>query len=158
MSATPAWGGLEKLAKLRDLTLHGSHVSDAGLAKIAKLALLEELNLEYTDVSGAGLMQLKSLLHLNQLYLAGCDKLNVTDKVTDNGLKNLQFVLPNSCIVHQQNDFSPSKGNHRAPSRDGWHGRHGRRRGNVLEASPLPLGEGSGVRALRRTATKAERG
>jgi hypothetical protein len=83
---------LQRLA-LRELSLDGSRVTDAGLAQLPGQTGLEYLNLDGTAVTDAGLVHLKTLSRLGYLNLGGT-------RVTDAGVAELQQALPNCRIDH----------------------------------------------------------
>ncbi len=80
-------GGLEHLTdlmQLRVLRLIGTHVTDAGLPYLEGLAQLEELRIAGSQVTDAGLEHLQGLTQLHSLRVDGCTQ------VSDAGLENLK--------------------------------------------------------------------
>jgi len=74
---------LEELARLRDLRLDGTQVSDAGAEHLQRLTQLRWLDLIGTQVTDVGLGHLKGLTHLELLSL------NQT-RIGDHGLEHLK--------------------------------------------------------------------
>jgi Leucine-rich repeat (LRR) protein len=71
------------LTDLRELYLHDTRITDAGLAPLKRQMHLEQLHLNGTDISDAGLEHLAELTSLNVLNLT-------STKVTDDGLVALK--------------------------------------------------------------------
>ena len=85
--------GLVRLRGIQSLDLHGTQVSDQGLADLSELDRVEELNLDETLVSDAGLNRLESVSGLRYLSLKGT-------QVTNQGVKKLKQSLSNCELVH----------------------------------------------------------
>jgi hypothetical protein len=85
--------GLVRLRGIQSLDLHGTQVSDQGLAHLSELDKVEELNLGETQVTDAGLKHLKGLTKLYYLNLMGT-------QVTNEGVKKLKQSLSNCEVVH----------------------------------------------------------
>jgi hypothetical protein len=87
--------GLEKLknmTQLRYLDLsHNYEITDAGLKYLEQMTRLEELNFDHNNITDAGLEHLKGLTKLKSLGIW-------TTGVSDEGIANLQAVLPNCKI------------------------------------------------------------
>ena len=81
---------LKGLAKLENLQLFGTEITDAGLVHLKGLTRLEYLSLRGTQVTDAGLVHLKGLTSLGDLDLS-------RTKVTDAGVADLQRALPEWC-------------------------------------------------------------
>ena len=76
-----------RLRRLRDLSLYGQWVTDAGLFHLRGLGGLQFLTLEETSVSDAGLARLRDLKRLRHLSLRGTN-------VTNAAVADLMRVLP----------------------------------------------------------------
>jgi hypothetical protein len=88
-SVTPV--GLAHLAALKhleEIQIGYASVDDRGLESLSRLITLERLVLRGLDVTDQGLGSLKTLSNLVELYLEGCGK------VTEDGMKTLQYTLP----------------------------------------------------------------
>ena len=81
------------LTGLRSLTLSGTEVTDAGLARLKGLAALETLDLNFNDITDAGLVHLEGLAALKELHL-------IDTKVSDAGVAKLKAALPKCRIRH----------------------------------------------------------
>jgi Leucine Rich repeat len=114
--------GLED--KLRRLNLSQTHISDAGLARIAGMRKLEQLRLASDRVTDAGLARLVDLKELRHLHLigmpisdeglthlhalAGLESLYLDGtKATDEGMARLVEALP---LVHLHFDGGHHRG------------------------------------------------
>ena len=73
---------LEGLTRLRKLGLDGTRVGAAGLRHVGKLVALEALYLNCTKFTGVGLRNLRGLTRLRELHLWDA-------RVTDDGLKDI---------------------------------------------------------------------
>jgi len=74
---------LQGLFALERAVIHGPHVTDASLARLAGSTKLVRLDLEGTSVTYAGLVHLRGLTNLERLNLSGT-------QVTDVGLEHVQ--------------------------------------------------------------------
>jgi hypothetical protein len=78
--------------RLRDLTLAGTAVTDAGLAQLCTLSnQLQMLDISNTSVTDAGLSNLKCLRLLKSLRVRDTE-------ITQKGAHDLQQALPNCAI------------------------------------------------------------
>jgi hypothetical protein len=82
---------LKDLISLYSLNLRGTQITDAGLASLKDLTWLHILNLRGTRITGAGLASLKDLTHLEGLDLSETE-------VTEAGLEQLKG-LSNLCYL-----------------------------------------------------------
>ncbi len=80
------------LAKVTELSLGGTQITDAGLKEVAKLQKLKELYLNGTQITDAGLKDLAKLQKLEELYLLGT-------RVTKAGVAELKKALPSCEII-----------------------------------------------------------
>ena len=86
---------MKGLPQLRDLSLNGTKVTDAGLLHLAGLTHLKTIRLNRTDITDRGLTQLKRLTHL--------EKLEVRETlVTDAGVDELRQVISNCASAGQE--------------------------------------------------------
>ena len=114
------FNGLADLTELEEFSLdiHGSHVTDAGLAHLSGMNNLQRLILYDLPITDAGLVHLEGLTNLQELWLHGTKisgnglvhlhgltkltllSLNRTlyTQFTDTGIKDLQQALPNCKI------------------------------------------------------------
>ena len=107
----------EELAKVTDLNLNITQITDAGLKDVAKLQNLTGLNLGGTQITDAGLKEVAKLQKLEVLYLRGTQitdvglkdvvklqkltRLNLEfTKITDADAAELKKALPKCRIVH----------------------------------------------------------
>ena len=79
-------------ARLQELSLTETQITDAGLVHLQVLTLLQDLSLRDTQVTDAGLIHLKRLNQLENIYLRGT-------RVTDRGIAELQKALPD-CVIN----------------------------------------------------------
>lgn len=94
---------LRKMPQLKRLNLRGTSVTDAALAHVQGLTNLQHLNLVGTKVTDAGLPALKGLKNLKTAYFT--DSL-----VTNAGLEPLRKALPNAkLILGGWDGFEPEK-------------------------------------------------
>lgn len=82
---------VKRLTQLEEVHVHGSSVSNAGLAHLKGLGHLTTLCLRETRVTDAGLVHLKGLTKLAELDLSGT-------RVTDAGVNELKQELPGLSI------------------------------------------------------------
>ena len=82
------------LAKVTELDLTATLITDAGLKEVAKMQQLKGLTLVGTKITDAGLKELAKLQKLEYLYMDGT-------KVTNEGKLELQKALP-KCIIPAQ--------------------------------------------------------
>ena len=80
------------LAKLTDLSLSGTGITDAGLKEVAKLQQLKRLSLINTKITDAGLKEIAKMQKLTTLFL---DDTNITDA----GVAEFKKALPKCAIV-----------------------------------------------------------
>ena len=83
-------GGMVRLTRL---DLHGTAVTDRGLARLEGLRELRSLNLYGTAVTDAGLAVIGGLAQLDAVYLWGT-------KVSENGVGELRQRLPRARVHH----------------------------------------------------------
>ena len=86
---------LESMAHLKDLTIGGDRVTDAGMSSVAKLRLLEHLDLRLARVSKRGLNELKGLTNLQTLRLVALPEEEATvDEIplSISSLRNLKTL------------------------------------------------------------------
>lgn len=79
-----AFGSLNSIANIQQLSLMGTDITDAGLEHLKELNSLQQLDLSATKIADAGLESLKELENLQQLDLS------VNTNITDAGLKHLK--------------------------------------------------------------------
>jgi hypothetical protein len=85
---------------LEGISLAGSSVTDAGLAKIAELKRLERMNIMWTPITDQGLKHIAKINTMRDIWL------NETDELTDEGIK---FLEDRSVRMHVQNRLSKKK-------------------------------------------------
>jgi hypothetical protein len=78
--------------ELRELSLDGADVTDAGLMNLSRLIALRRLNLSRTHVTDAGLVHLKRMSELRSLDLRGT-------RVTIAGIRELERALPGAKVL-----------------------------------------------------------
>lgn len=84
---------IKSLMRVHTINLHGQPVTDEAIKEVGKLALLKQLWLYDTNITDLSLESIMKLKDLESLQITG-----VRHKVTDNGIKKLQEVLPNCKI------------------------------------------------------------
>jgi hypothetical protein len=84
---------LSDLARLDDLGLAGSPITDAGLVHLERLKFLHDLDLSHTAVSDAGLEHLEKLRSLRRVVLRH-------SRVTSAGVERLKRALPSVEVVN----------------------------------------------------------
>ncbi len=83
-----------RFGRLEELSLDGSHISDAGLVHLKELKALRRLTLSHTGVSDAGLGHLHGLSALEVVDLRNT-------KVTETGVTELKRALPRAEILSE---------------------------------------------------------
>ena len=81
------------LAKVTELSLNNTEITDAGLKELPKLQQLTTLNLSFTQITDASIKDLAKLKQLRNLYLSNT-------KITEAGVAELKKALPNCIIYH----------------------------------------------------------
>ncbi len=81
-------------ANFQTITSSGTQVSDIGLEHLKGLTQLEVLYLDDTQITDAGLEHIKGLTQLELLNL------QVTNQITDEGVKKFHQALP-KCSIRQ---------------------------------------------------------
>ncbi|MGD0518276.1 MAG: leucine-rich repeat domain-containing protein, partial [Thermoguttaceae bacterium] len=77
---------LKDLHKLRNLTIHGTNITDTGLKCLEGLDQLQTLSLSNRKITDVGLIHLMGMAHLKTLDLSNT-------KITDAGLKHLNGLI-----------------------------------------------------------------
>ncbi|TWU07198.1 Leucine Rich repeats (2 copies) [Symmachiella macrocystis] len=85
---------LNHLTCLKQLSIHGAEITDAGMTELIPLQNLEELNLGRTQITDAGMDDLKQLPKLRRLDVS-------TTEVTDVGLTHIaEFNNLEDCYLN----------------------------------------------------------
>ncbi len=85
---------LKSLAKLRELKLAGTAITDSGVASLKDLSGLESLTLDRTKITDQGLSELKGLASLKSLSI-------VQTNVTAQGLAALKKAMPGLKVIYK---------------------------------------------------------
>ena len=93
----PALNALESIPNLRQVDLHGPHVTDASIEKLKRLTSLRTLRLVDTAITDLGLEHIKALSGLERLVVIG---IKIPDpgfehlitRITDAGLEHLKYL------------------------------------------------------------------
>ncbi len=91
---------LKGLTNLQSLDLYGTKITDAGLVHLKGMTQLQELFLDDTYITDAGLVHLKGMTSLVHLRLGNPGQKNLSTKVTDAGVADLQKSLPD-CKIYR---------------------------------------------------------
>ena len=86
---------LERLPKLRQLSLYYTGITDAAVPRLSRLPALRELNLSMTEITDAAVPHLARMTNLSELRLDGCKRL------TPEGVYRLKAALPQCHIRHE---------------------------------------------------------
>jgi hypothetical protein len=86
---------LARLGNLKELNLNDTSIGDAGLAHLSDLSTLELLRLQSTMVTDTGLAHLANLKNLKHVWLSG-------SQVTEDGAAQLRQALPDAEIVRTE--------------------------------------------------------